>query len=185
MLILCCFIADQYTDHSNDGNYSICLLGAKHPQLPWKQPNSKAFDSFHQEALKQLKAKTQVSKHTKSSHSFTEGHSISPVSIYAPLLEVKCSIMDRVSISDNTQYRDHLKNHLLSSFFFKSIVSLGPYIVFLERTGKIAPLTYISCFLLKHYEKVHFSQKAEALIFRRHLALDENLSGIFIVVLNA
>lgn len=131
-----------------------------------------------------MKAKKQVSKCTKSSHHFTEGHLISPVSICAHLLELKCSIMDRASISDDNQYRDHLKNNLLFSFLKKSEVSLGPYIVYLERTGKIAPLTYISRFLLKNYEKLHFSQKAEALIFRRHLALNENLSGNFILVLN-
>lgn len=57
MVMQCHFAADQYTDHSNDGNYRVCLLGTKQPQLPQNQQKPKAFDIFHQEALKQRTAK--------------------------------------------------------------------------------------------------------------------------------
>lgn len=53
MLMLCCFTADQYPDHSSDGNYRAFPLGAQEPPLPWNQNNSKAFDIFRQEALEQ------------------------------------------------------------------------------------------------------------------------------------
>lgn len=46
MLMLCCFTADQYPDHSRDDNYRAFPLGAEDPLLPWNQHNSKAFDIF-------------------------------------------------------------------------------------------------------------------------------------------
>lgn len=72
-VMLCCFIADQYADHSNSGNYGVHLLGAEDAQLPGNLQKSTAFDILYQETLKQRKANKQVSQQTKSSFYFREG----------------------------------------------------------------------------------------------------------------
>lgn len=92
MLMMCCFTADQSSDHSKEGNYRGRLLGPENPQLPPKQRKSKAFDVFHQEALKQLKIHKEVRGQTESSHCFRESRLISPASTHPPLLERKRSI---------------------------------------------------------------------------------------------
>lgn len=71
--MLCCFIADQYADHSNNGNYGGHLLGAEDTQLPGNLQKSTAFDILHQEDLKQRKGNKQVSKQTKTSFYFRDG----------------------------------------------------------------------------------------------------------------
>lgn len=45
--MLCCFIANQYADHSNNGNYGVHLLGAGDVQLPGNLEKSTAFDMLH------------------------------------------------------------------------------------------------------------------------------------------